>query len=212
MTRLAAALVLVLAALAAGQSLVTVPGTDTVAVTWTDAGGTWWKASLDGGATFTEPRLTSFDLMLRYARFDPLVSQPEVPADLAAGDELAAADRAVRRARRSPRCATRVRAAGATPLFYLPHHADIVDGRPGARCRDRRAAVRPLGRTVPSGVSHVRAPIASALDASAPAAVWNIVAIREARRRYEGPHRRAISCARAAGSSTRPCASPTCSR
>src|SRR5262245_41443579 len=86
MTRSAAALMLLLAAIAAGQAVVTVPGTQTVAMTWTDAEGTWSKESLDGGATFSEPRLTSFDLMLRWARFDPLASAPEIPAGLASDE------------------------------------------------------------------------------------------------------------------------------
>src|SRR5262249_37178918 len=124
-------LALALAVTCAAQNMISVPGTRAVARTWASAEGTWWQESADGGATFSEPRLTSFDLMLRYAQFDPLVSQPQVPADLAS----AAASRlwiVQYAAPPLPEMREQVALAGARDVAYLPRHADIVDVDPAA--------------------------------------------------------------------------------
>ena len=120
-----------------GQRLVAGPDGRELAVVWETPQGASWKASADGGATFTEPRPTSFDLMLRYARFDPLAASPHVPAALE-GAESTRLWIVQYAAPPLPSMRDAVRAAGATRLFYLPHQADIVDADP-ARARALRA-------------------------------------------------------------------------
>jgi serine protease AprX len=167
----------VLAAAAAGQTLVEVPGTPARALTWTTPEGTWWQASADGGATYTEPRRTSFDLALRYARFDPLAAQPEVPPALAATDSSRL--RIVQYAAPAlPAMRAAVQAAGATRLFHLPHHANLVEIDPE---RLPALAALPFVRWI--GPYHPAYRMFrddfGALDPAAPAAVWNLVATRK---------------------------------
>jgi serine protease AprX len=173
MTRRALLLLLLVSAIVAAQEVVRVPGTPAVAVTWTAAGATWWKASLDG-VTFSEPRRTSFDLMLRYARFDPLAAVPEVPAGLAAPKD-SRLHVVQYRAPVLPPMRDALEAVGARPLAYLPHHADLVAVDPA-----RLAAIAALPFVRWVGPYHpayrMFAADLGALDPAAPAAVWNLVA------------------------------------
>ncbi|MHC4836737.1 MAG: S8 family serine peptidase [Planctomycetota bacterium] len=74
---------------APGDPIVTRTG-DVVAETWSDVDHLgvvrdWYRLSLDGGATFSRDRLTTYDVKLRYANFDPLRdAAPSVPEELAA--------------------------------------------------------------------------------------------------------------------------------
>ena len=68
-----------------------VEGTTLCARVWQEAdavGGrtSWWSAAPDG-VNFSPPRLATYELLLRYARFDPLVGQPAVPGLLAASSD-----------------------------------------------------------------------------------------------------------------------------
>jgi serine protease AprX len=107
----------------------------TVLAVWreTDASGArdWTSASQDGGVTWFEARPADFELRLQYATFDPLVSVPAVPADLAAPPtsrrwivQYAAPG--------LPAMRGALAARGAANLFHLPHHADVVDADPAA--------------------------------------------------------------------------------
>ncbi len=64
-----------------------------VAQTWTvpSAGGVeeaWFRLSHDGGKSFSRDRSLPFEIMLRYAEFDPLTTgEPSIPEALAAGAE-----------------------------------------------------------------------------------------------------------------------------
>ena len=63
-----------------------------VAQTWTvpAAGGAeeaWFRLSYDGGQSFTRDRSLPYEIMLRYAEFDPLgVGEPSIPDELKAGE------------------------------------------------------------------------------------------------------------------------------
>ncbi|MBL7009294.1 MAG: peptidase S8 [Planctomycetes bacterium] len=78
------------------QDLVTVSHGDTLAVTWTErqsdgSATSHYRISLDGGASFSRDRETSYELRLNYQDFDPLADgSPVVPPSLRArpGHEL----------------------------------------------------------------------------------------------------------------------------
>jgi len=62
---------------------------DVVAETWSAPAADgevlpWFRFSLDGGQSWSRERATSYDILLRYAEFDPLADgEPEIPATLA---------------------------------------------------------------------------------------------------------------------------------
>lgn len=80
-------------AAALASHLYYVPESSVVAATWREVGPDgeiidFYSISLDGGVTFSRPLMTSYDLGLRFAAFDPLLDGvPEVPAALAAGPD-----------------------------------------------------------------------------------------------------------------------------
>lgn len=62
---------------------------DVIAITWQEQTSegelqNWYRLSIDGGQTFGRDRQTSYDILLRYAQFDPLYGEPEVISDLQA--------------------------------------------------------------------------------------------------------------------------------
>ena len=63
---------------------------ETVAVTWSEVAANgdvtpWYRISLDGGASFSRARETSYEIKLNYGEFEPLRDrEPPVPADLTA--------------------------------------------------------------------------------------------------------------------------------
>ncbi len=107
-----------------------VDGSRTTLAVWREStpGGavTYTSASVDGGVTWFEARPADFTLKLQFAEFDPLVSTPAVPAELAAS---ATTRRWIVQYATPGLPAMREALAvrGATPLFHLPHHADVVD-------------------------------------------------------------------------------------
>jgi hypothetical protein len=124
-----------------------------------------------------EPRRTGFELRLRYAAFDPLVSEPDVPEDLrsAAGSRLRIVQYA---APALPAMRDALRAAGAEPVFYLPHHADLVVVEPADL---PEVSALPFVRWVgPYHPAYRMFPAdRPALASSAGTDVWNVVAIRK---------------------------------
>jgi len=114
------------------DQVIAVSGSRTMIHTWnsvaTDPGSSpqsYYSIALDG-KTFTAPRPTSYDLKLRYGRFDPLTeSAPSIPTDLAArsGEEVY-----IVQFQTQPLEAYRenLRAAGAEVFFYLADHAHLV--------------------------------------------------------------------------------------
>src|SRR5687767_8823571 len=121
----------VLGTTVAGQEAIRVPGSDTTLMTWATPEGSFWKASTDGGRTFSPPRRTRFDLMLRHGAFDPLAALPPVAEELRARESSRL--RIVQLAAPAlPPMLEAIEAAGATLLFYLPHHSYIVDVDPAA--------------------------------------------------------------------------------
>ncbi len=115
----------------------TVPGSAAMGVTWTerDALGRnvpWAARSVDG-RSFGEPRPAEHELLLRYARFDPLVAAPVVPAGLDAGAARLAIVQYHTPAIEAYRAA--VRAAGGDVLFYLAHQANVVEADAAALAR-----------------------------------------------------------------------------
>lgn len=110
--------------------LIRVDGSRTTLAVWREStpGGavTYTSASVDGGVTWFEARPADFTLKLQFAEFDPLVSTPVVPAELAAS---ATTRRWIVQyaAPGLPAMRDALAERGATPLFYLPQHADVVD-------------------------------------------------------------------------------------
>ena len=118
------------ATVAAPPLQVAVPGADGVIRTWeeVDRHGQvrhFYSISLDGGrrARVVE---TSYDLLLRYARFDPLDGAPAVPVALAMqpAEESIYIVQFVTQPLQAYRDA--IRDLGATVYTYLGHHAHLV--------------------------------------------------------------------------------------
>ena len=103
---------------------------DVVAETWSapDADGAarpWFRFSLDGGMTWSRERATSYELLLRYAEFDPLRDgEPAVPGALAADadGELWIVQYAIKGL--EP-WRDEIRALGAVDHRFLGHHANV---------------------------------------------------------------------------------------
>lgn len=101
-----------------------------VAATWNAVGPggsvePHYGLSLNGGATFGRPRNTSYEILLRYAEFDPLRDgEPPVPADLRArpDHELWIVQYVTKAA--DP-WREEIRALGAADRRYLGNHANV---------------------------------------------------------------------------------------
>jgi serine protease AprX len=118
-----------------------VPGSPALAATWTErADGVatpWYALSLDG-ALFHASQPTSYELELRYARFDPLRAQPAVPAFLD-GERFGARLFIVQywtQGLEDYRAA--LAALGAREHLFLAQHANVVELDP-ARLDEVRA-------------------------------------------------------------------------
>ena len=159
------------------QRLIAMPGTQGTVVMWKEmakaapAAGqqaieqSFYSVSLDG-KTFSDPRPTSYQIKLRFAKFDPLAESPVVPERLATVD-LRAQGRKSTAASGSPqdsgaksetqlyivqfvappsdRLVNPILALGAIPRAYLAEHAHVVEMSPAVR--DQVAAI-PLVRWV----------------------------------------------------------------
>lgn len=102
---------------------------DTLTETWVAPGpdghpASWYRQSLDRGRSWGRPRSTTHDLMLRYAQFDPLVEEPEVPSALSAlpGHGLYVVQYV---AKGLAPWREAIRALGATDHRFLAWHANI---------------------------------------------------------------------------------------
>ncbi len=127
---------------AESSRLVAFPGSPAVAVLWDEpAGGEapagWYAISLDGHR-FARARPASHDIVLRYARFDPLLSVPAVEAELQSpdGGELCIVQCVTRP---FAACVDAIHAAGGQVHIFLPDQA-LVARVPV----ERRDAVRRL--------------------------------------------------------------------
>jgi len=122
-------------------ALRSVPGSPALAATWNESDGTqsvpWYALSLDG-RSFHEARATSYELELRYARFDPLWQAPAVSP--AFDGERAGARLFVvqywTQGLEDYRAA--LRALGATVHLFLAQHANVIEIEP-ARLGELRA-------------------------------------------------------------------------
>lgn len=129
------------------------PGSLGLAALWDEVSGAgrrpFYAISLDG-ARMARVRATAYDLRLRYAGFDPLVGEPAVPANLAAGSENRLyLVQFVTQPLDEYRDA--LQAAGATVRKFIANHAHIVEM--DAATRDAVAAmpfVRWLGTYHPA--------------------------------------------------------------
>jgi hypothetical protein len=122
-------------------ALRSVPGSLALAATWTETTGNqatpFYALSLDG-ITFHGAQSTSYEIELRYARFDPLRSVPAVPASLDSerfGNRLYIVQYWTQ-GLEDFRAA--LRALGARDHLFLAQHANVVDLDP-ARLDDVRA-------------------------------------------------------------------------
>ena len=97
----------------------------TVAVRWQEAGAPWFAVSNDGGQSFGRARATSYDILLRYAQFDPLADgEPAVPAELQArGDGELYIVQYVTKGLEAWR--EELRATGAVDHRFLGNHANV---------------------------------------------------------------------------------------
>jgi hypothetical protein len=125
----------------------------------------------------SQDRPRSFELLLRYARFDPLAGVPSVPAALAARDG-SRLHLVQYRAPVLPENRAALRRAGAEPLFYVPHHADVVEADPA-----RLAEIRALPCVRWTGPYHpgyrMFAADRPALESGSTTDAWNLVATRK---------------------------------
>lgn len=110
--------------------LVTTPGSAALAATWTEVGATgtaesFAAVSLDG-KRWSEAAPDAYDLLLRYARFDPLQGEPPLPAGLdgQAGGRLWIVQWA---AQGLEPWRDAVRALGGTVHLHLEWHANVVE-------------------------------------------------------------------------------------
>lgn len=117
------------------------------------------------------------DLLLRYARFDPLAGAPAVPAGLTA--PVSSTLRIVQYdAAPIPAMREAVRSAGAEPIFHVPQHAQLV--RLPSEDVAAVAALPFVRAVVPYHPAYkIGAADAAALDPRAPVAAWNLVAARK---------------------------------
>lgn len=93
-----------------------------------------YAISFDAGETFPHERVTSYELRLRYARFDPLVDLPFVPGGLRVDDAIDHAQMYIVQFVTQPLKEYRrdIRAAGGTIYKFLAHHAYLVRLDPDA--------------------------------------------------------------------------------
>jgi serine protease AprX len=108
----------------------TVPGAAVLAATWSEGSGaaasSWYALSLDG-TSFVEPRVTTYELELRYARFDPAATSPAV-AEALDGERAGSRLWIVQYWTQTlEEYRTALRALGATPHLFLAQHSNVCE-------------------------------------------------------------------------------------
>ncbi|HYC76436.1 MAG TPA: S8 family serine peptidase [Planctomycetota bacterium] len=152
--------------------------TRTVVAAWTVENASWYAASVDGGLSWSAPRAADYEVKVHLGAFDPLRTTPVVPRELAAGP--ASRLHIVQfHAPGLPDQVAELAAYGASPLFYLPSAAYVVEADSASIAALRAAPfVRWIGpyhpayRLFPEDLSALLAGVAPE------GAPWNVVCTR----------------------------------